>query len=257
VIASPVFIVGSPRSGTSILVVGLREAGYGGFNEGNFLSLLHTVPRTIDQHFAVFGTTDKRVLTAHVDQHVLKHEFFRSVKRMVEAEHGDGPWLDKTGNPEMIEAIPVLRFLWPTCRFVFARRRAIENVMSRLEKFPAHDFAYHCADWARNMAAWRQVRARIPAFPGIEIDQQDIGADPAGTAARLGEFLGLAPGAVAAMARAFAEQRPQETAPGTAGRILSLEETGWDERQIKVFRARCVPEMLAYGYTLDCRYRLA
>ena len=33
---SPLFIVGSPRSGTSILVMALRAAGYRGFNEGNF-----------------------------------------------------------------------------------------------------------------------------------------------------------------------------------------------------------------------------
>ena len=37
----PVFVVGSPRSGTSILVDALFSAGYKGFREGSFLLADH------------------------------------------------------------------------------------------------------------------------------------------------------------------------------------------------------------------------
>jgi hypothetical protein len=37
-----VFIVGSPRSGTSILTRAMQGLGYQGFHEGNFLTLTTT-----------------------------------------------------------------------------------------------------------------------------------------------------------------------------------------------------------------------
>ena len=52
----PIFIVGSPRSGTSILVQALLGAGYTGHHEGNLLSLLQGLERSIDQHFRIFGS---------------------------------------------------------------------------------------------------------------------------------------------------------------------------------------------------------
>jgi hypothetical protein len=253
---APVFIVGSPRSGTSILVAGLLASGYDGFHEGNFLSLLQTVARQVDRHFEVFGTNEPRVLMAQIDKEALKRSFHEAAKRMVEALHPTGNWVDKTGNPDMIQAIPILRALWPGSRFVFAKRRAIENVLSRLRKFPAHNFDFHCADWARNMAAWREARVLDPDLPGIEIDQWEISHEPTPTAHRLARFLGLTPEAAARMAEVFIRDRPQETRPGTADRVLSLAETGWNPNRLRLFQARCGAEMAAYGYTMDARYRL-
>ncbi len=42
--AAPLFIVGSPRSGTSVLVDAAFAAGFKGFREGNLLGLLQTDP---------------------------------------------------------------------------------------------------------------------------------------------------------------------------------------------------------------------
>ena len=236
--------------------MGLLAAGYSGFNEGNFLSLLNTVSRQIDRHFQVFGSTDPRVLTSRVNPARLKQTFFDAVKEVVEAQHVGQSWIDKTGNPEMIQAIPILRSLWPTSRFIFAKRRAIENVISRLKKFPDHNFDYHCADWARNMTAWRELKERDPTLPGIEIDQRDISSDPVGTAARLASFLELPPEAAQGMERVFARDRPQETRPGSADRVLALGETGWNQRQLEIFETRCGAEMHAFGYTTDATYRV-
>jgi Sulfotransferase family len=140
---SPLFIVGSPRSGTSILTQALRLADYAGYAEGNFLSLLHTLGNNVDRHFTFFASTDPDVLTTHIDRDTLKSRLFTVLRDMVEERFAGQPWLDKTGNPEMIAAIPILRTLWPHSAFIFAKRRAIENIVSRLKKFPQYDLAYH------------------------------------------------------------------------------------------------------------------
>lgn len=255
--AHPLFVVGSPRSGTSILVRALQRAGYAGFAEGNFLSLIHPLMRDIERHFATYGTTNPQVLTSRIDAGALGDAVARQVVNAALAQYESPVWLDKTGNPEMIEIIPVLLRLLPTSRFVFARRRAIENIVSRLIKFPRHTFEYHCADWARNMAAWRKLRAAHPNVPAIEIDQHDISEQPGATAAALAHFLELAEDARATLERTFRSERPQQSEPGSAQRVLSLQSTGWSAEQIRLFEQHCGEQMRAFGYSTDANYRAA
>lgn len=253
--AFPLFIVGSPRSGTSILVLALQGGGYFGYNEGNFLSILRTIERAVDLHFKTYGATDPRLLTAHLDKGALKTALYRVIADAVAAQHVGKVWLDKTGNPEMIQAIPILRDIWPEARFIFAKRRAIENIASRVKKFPRRSFKNHCADWARNMAAWRRLMAKMPDLPAIEVDQRDIGEAPAETAARIAAFLGMPAEAQAKMAAIFGSETPQQTEPGSARRMLSLAGTGWTEQQLQVFHRSCDKQMRAYGYGEDETYR--
>jgi Sulfotransferase family len=249
----PVFIIGSPRSGTSALAEGMLRAGYNGYREGNFLSLITVLGRLIERHFAVFGNDGPNVLASAVDRKALHRDIAVVFRNVVNGLNPTPPWFDKTGNPEMIEAIPTLLDLWPASVFIFAKRRAIENIVSRLKKFPAHNFEYHCRDWARNMEAWRLMRDKIPANIRVEIDQQDMIRDPGAAARAIGTLLGLGDAQVAAMAQAFQKDRPQETEAGTAQRILDLKDL-WDAPRRAMFERICGPEMKAYGYSLDESY---
>ncbi|MCI4677344.1 sulfotransferase [Rhodoblastus acidophilus] len=249
----PVFIIGSPRSGTSALAEGMLRAGYNGFREGNFLSLLTVLGRFIDRHFATFGNDGPKVLASVVDKEALMDSIAVVFRDVVNRHNPDAPWFDKTGNPEMIEAIPTLLELWPESVFIFAKRRAIENIVSRLKKFPGHNFEYHCRDWARNMEAWRLMRDKIPRDKYVEVDQQDLIRDPTTAAAAIGHLLDLADANVAAMTQAFQKDRPQETEAGTARRVLALADL-WDEPRRALFERLCGPEMKAYGYSFDESY---
>src|SRR3954469_5424274 len=168
----PVFIIGSPRSGTSALIGALLGVGYNGYREGNFLQLMPMIGAMIDRHFATFGQDGAEVLVTHVDPKALKEAINEVFAGFVNRLHPNPPWVDKSGNPEMIGAIPALMKLWPDSHFVFAKRRAIENIVSRLKKFSQHNFEYHCRDWARNMQAWRIMRDNVPKASRLEVDQQ-------------------------------------------------------------------------------------
>jgi hypothetical protein len=251
---SPVFIVGSPRSGTSILVSALRVVGYGGFNEGNFLPLINILGRAVDRHLGVTGKSSPNVLAAHVDPEFLKRKIEDVIRDMADGLNVGNMWFDKSGNPDMIEAIPRLRLLWPNSVYIFAKRRAIENVISRVKKFPAHNFEQHCASWAINMAAWRKVRAELPPDAYLEVDQFDLIRDTEGISRRITGFLGLPPELSKKILKTFKMHRPQQTSNGSAEQIYSLDSLGWSDDQVAAFKRICSSEMEAFGYTDGAGY---
>lgn len=251
---SPVFIVGSPRSGTSILVTALRGVGYEGYREGNFLPLMQVIDRIIDNHFAVSAKADTNILVSQIDPQALKNRIQNLFKELTDS-HNAGPiWFDKSGNHEMILAIPKIRRMWPDSVFIFAKRRAIENILSRVKKFPGRDFEYHCADWARNMAAWRAVRLGLPNGVYLEIDQQDLVRDTQAISARITDFLALQAAQLETLVKIFTSRRPQETRKGSATETFSLDSLGWSESQLSLFRKHCAAEMEAYGYGMGSDY---
>lgn len=251
---SPVFIVGSPRSGTSILVSALRNVGYQGYAEGNFLPLITLIGKVVDRHIAVFGKANPNVLAGQIDAKLLKARIEEVIKEFTETLNTGPLWFDKSGNADMIRAIPTLRRLWPESIFIFAKRRAIENVVSRLKKFPAHDFDYHCIDWAKNMACWRDIRAKLPADAYLEVDQQDLIRSTEEIASKIGRFLGLPDEQMIRIVKTFTSFRPQETTKGSAAMTYSIDSLGWPAAQMEIFRKHCGAEMREYGYSEDTAY---
>ena len=107
----------------------------------------------------------------------------------------------------MIKALPSVMRLWPDARVVFVKRRGIENVVSRLKKFPDVPFESHCRQWRNCMRAWEQVRDAVP--HRLELDQFDVQHRPDKAAASLAEFLTLSAGQQDLLTQCFARDRPE------------------------------------------------
>jgi hypothetical protein len=251
--APQVFLVGSPRSGTTALAGAMLAAKYNGFYEGNFLGIIERIDNIVNQYFAVFGSNNPLVLTSRLSNEEVKMEIHLLLKRLFERENPKTPWFDKSGN--LITSIPAILKLWPNAHFIFAKRRAIENILSRIKKFPNHSFEFHCRDWAAIMASWRNVREIVPGLKAIEVDQQDMIQTPDETAVRVASFLSLAPEQRESFAKFLGNRRPERTSPGTEQIISSFEHVPWSEEQRATFLHHCSVEMEAFGYTMDCTYR--
>jgi hypothetical protein len=254
-LASPVFIVGPPRAGTTALAVALRQAGYFGYDEGHLLNLLSPAARLVEEHFSENRAGVSTQLLSCVDRDRLIDGIVRLVAKFQLEHTPNQPWYDKTPGVHMIRSIGLLRRAWPQAAFVFAKRRGIENIVSRMKKFPATGFAQHCAFWAEEMAAWREVRDS--GIRKIEVDQYDLAHRPVLMAVRLGIFLGLSREQMGVFTGELMGGRWERTDDKSTTRVLSLDTCGWTREQIEIFRATCGAEMDAYGYTFDERYRIA
>jgi hypothetical protein len=158
----------------------------------------------------------------------------------------EGLWLDKTPSVNMIHLAPVLRDIWPQARFVFMKRRGIENILSRQRKFP-YDFARNCREWKQAMEAWLAVR---PALTGaaLELDQHFVATNPAGAAGAIGRLLGLSATETDRLGLALDTVRPQRTG-GVFDETLGLAETGWSDPEMQIFDELCGEVMTVFGYS--------
>jgi hypothetical protein len=246
--------VGSPRSGTSILVDVISKLGYDGFREGNFLSLITTINQFIDRHYAAFGENNPNIMVDNVDPEILKSQLTQVFCRTADALNPHPLWFDKTGNPEMLLAIPTVQRFWPDAVFIFAKRRGLENIQSRIKKFSQFPFEYHCQDWARNMFSWRQVRPLISPDRYIEIDQREMIVDSGRCADNIIALLELDVSLKPQIVSVFSGGRAQETSAGSAERVADFATIEWTDKQKEVFLARCTDEMKQFGYALDGNY---
>lgn len=254
----PIFIVGAPRSGTSAMVTSLiRGAGLAGYNEGHVLPLLNQLHQTVDDYFAAL---DGRILAPEIkdkqligqlDAEGLKNFITSKFVQIIEERLGSDLWVDKTPGAPMLAAVPGLAAIFPQARFVFAKRRGIENVLSRITKFPGQSFENQCKLWAQCMDLWLPVRAGLPRERYIEVDLRDIALHPEETAERVGSFLGLSSEQIGGIRSMWLSERPEQARAAQDYRYIGLNETDWSAEEKAIFVRVCGSSMEQYGYPLE------
>jgi hypothetical protein len=161
-------------------------------------------------------------------------------------------WLDKTPTVEMVRAAPLLRQLWPNARFIFMKRRVIENVMSRRRKFPQTTTDSHYSDWVAVMSAWLAVREQL-AGAALEIEHRNLVLDPGAVVAMIVKFLQVPDEPALLLQQFFGANRPEQT-DEDFGAIYDFEQLGLAENEAKRMTATCGPLMDAYGYSYGKSY---
>lgn len=254
----PIFIIGSGRSGTSALTGAINScAGVEGYLEGHFFPLLSFLMTNLDNFYKSKHQLldDNRHMIADIDREQVKEQIFEIFRTMGESMHEGDVWLDKSPDSAMIQAAPYLVEIWPKSRFIFAKRRGIENIISRLKKFPNVSFEKHCIEWSKTMEAWLEVKDQI-SQNSIEIEQREMALQPTDTAQKIGYFLQFNEEVVEKLAHSFSTQRPQSTGGTENPKALAIQETGWSDEQIEIFRKHCSEVSEKLGYSEDSSYYL-
>jgi hypothetical protein len=246
----PVIVLGAARSGTSAMAQALTASGsYEGYEEGHLLDLIGSLSRTVAD-FYKSRTEEWRIgrvtQIAHVPQRFIEQGLRHILIETARETYKTGYWVDKTPRTSMIAVAPLLREIWPNARFIYMRRRALENIDSRLRKFPGLDFEAQCREWALSIQNWYAIADEL-AGTAIEIDQVFMAASPGKVATTVGEFLGLSGPALARMTQALEFDQPERTA-ASFGAVADLDTLGWPERYVEMFHEICGPAMLQAGY---------
>ena len=252
----PVFILGAKRSGTSAVTQALLRSGrYAGQEEGHLLGLAGRLIELVEQHYEVNETEVTQQRNTFITR-VPERYFFDSIKgvfaHLAEQVFPSGYWIDKTPNSAMVQLAPMLKEIWPKAKFVFMKRRGIENLVSRSAKFPETAFRERCEDWRNVMEAWLRVRDGL-GRDAIEVEQLDLVREPERVADDLIRFLAIPAAEAAGFREALASDRPERTAK-TFGQVYDFETAGWSASEIKKFKEICGAMMAVYGYGYGERY---
>ena len=126
------------------------------------------------------------------------------------------------------------------------KRRVLEVIASRRNKFPNDTLENHYLDWADVMQAWLDVRATL-GEAAIEIEQLTMAQNANLSADHLQEFLGLSESQSDALRSALTNDRPEQTSAEVGYRLdlRRLALSGSEEREMK---DACDPLFRAYGY---------
>lgn len=275
----PIFIVGAPRSGTTLLQYMLRSHPEISLptGESHFL-----IPLYRDQH--AYGDLSRvenitRVLEAmearsasflHTDLHGLRFDIPTIARRLAESgcgsmrelisglfqlnARGEGKtrWGDKT--PYYVLQIPKLVEWWPHCQIIHLIRDGRDVALSMFER--RHDFrAYNtymvAKEWQNYVDRGRASGKTLDPTQYLEIRYEDMLADQKSALMRICDFLGAT----------YSDELLEFKKAGIAGKTPLLQKpvqknnrdkwrTQMSPRQISVFESVASDTLSACGYEL-------
>jgi len=248
------YILGSTRSGTSALRNAIAETRYRGHGEGHLVPVLTDMIATVrtakrsGMGHDVFGTG-----LHHLDTDALLRALFEGYERYLAEEFAGSHILDKTPTIAPILAAPDLAAYHRNAKFLYCSRRHVDNIQSKLHKFPDVALEEHAREWADCHAAWVDARAQLDAQGQdyLELDFFDLATDCAAVAERIGAYLDLDGDETAGIARYLSSQRPQAEQGRDLTRYLRLSEVDWSDEQKDRFREIATPVGAALGYGLE------
>lgn len=245
----PVFVIGAPRSGTSMLHWSLcQHDALWGSEESDFLRPMidgalqaHREGSTRgDRHWLVRQKVDADEFLAHVGV---------GLNALYTERSGGRRWVEQT--PSYTLCAPDLARMFPTAQFLVLSRDGRQVVESSRELMKlSHRRA--CKWWrlytdaARDFVAAHGERC-------LELRFEDLVTDTDRALARTFAFLGLEP--AAASTSFIVDRAPINASPGRAGEgsgdKLAPRWHGWNGRQRRTFVRLCGEALQRLGYEAD------
>jgi hypothetical protein len=253
----PIFVIGPPRSGTSIMMRAVRclLPTYVSFDEGHFLDLIPHVTAAVD-HF--YWVTKKHYhyyqnfMLAKVDASATKSVLVNGIIATAEDIYKTPYFIEKTHGPSMIYAMPNLIDHYPYGRVIFMRRRALEYMRSVMKKFTNDTWNDNLELWTKCMQARIQTSGRLGSRC-MEFDQYALYNKPDVAAALLVRHLGCDESAAAVAANVFTNELVEKTA-GTTFEPMKLSDLNLSKEAELDFVSKTKSYFEHFGWTYDEQY---
>ena len=261
-LAKPIFVVGSPRSGTSIVAEALRKSlGDKSQSETHILTAFSEVEKLLDKNFYNSPASHNNTMSlARFPSTYTKAELIKLVRNAYTKTFSSGLFIDKTPGKLMLSMLDLALYAFPESKVIFCKRRGIENVLSRVKKFKSLTFEQHLNGWVKCFEQWNVSHHKITSLLKTdgwytEIDQYYIANTPDYAASLLAESLSKEGILTEKLANIFKTSYP-EAIDGKINPICKLESTNWTDAEKHLFLKICQPTMAEQGYSLDEYYFL-
>jgi hypothetical protein len=242
-----VFIVGSPRSGTSALlramqtVFALRAHG-----ESHVMPAVAQAIHSLRLYYTRFKSVPNDLLIHQLPMGHIEAPLLEGVRAFYhKAYEGEG-WADKTPTDEAVHSAPIILKVFPDARLIVTRRNGIEVVESYRKKFNA-PFRDACENWARVMEGTRLIHEHCPDI--LEVDQFDLANAPVPTGQRIAEYLGQ-PKRGPQLGAFLTKYREDRLSTHDWAARLTLKDVDWEDGARTEFIRICGPLMAAAGYSM-------
>jgi len=253
---TPIFILGAARSGTSAVARALLDTNeYVGFEEGHLIEILAPLFVAVNDFYRLKGddaTPERNTMLSCVPQKYIQSAIKNLIGNLTLELNCKPKWIEKTPNSNMIHLAPIIKSIWPKAKFIFLKRRAIENLASRRRKFKDVKILQHFEEWAECMRAWTLTRHQLGGA-AIEVEQLYIKRDPLRVSAVLSQFLQLEAVPAQLLTQSLQTEFPQRTS-GLDQPLSTIDDLrlNFDER--KMFDVICGAMMSEFHYTYDETY---
>lgn len=258
-----VLVVGSPRSGTSALGKACRKAlRSSAHGESHVVEGVNRILTAADSFFQQSKTASiAGNLVNAIPSTVIIAQQLTALRQIYRLYYGDEVLLDKTPGIPMLESLSFALMAWPHAKVIFCKRRSMENVQSRMIKFPNVAFEQHIKQWRQSFVAWRNSKQKINKLLKhnqwfIEVDQFDMATAPSNVVERVANLLAFTTREKNVFLKQLAsDDRPEQTS-AIQTKTKSLDEFGWSDAHIALFKEVCEKEMVLQHYSYDHSYYL-
>tara|TARA_Y100000310_G_scaffold345801_1_gene470133 strand:+ start:323 stop:1429 length:1107 start_codon:yes stop_codon:yes gene_type:complete len=253
-------VVGSPRSGTTVVGNMVQRAlltkAHG---EAHLAELFNNLVAAAESHLTEsLAANNKGTMVWEMPSTLLKAQLVKQLRDLYIMYYGNEAIVDKTPGLPMLRALPLLMLAFPNAKVVYCQRRGLENVASRMRKFPKAKFEGHCQQWAQTVQLWQRTKNEVSKLLNnrrwfFEVEQFELATSPDNVISSLGEFLGAAEPSVNRMFKYQEKNSPQVTS-GKPSDVTSFQTINWSSEQKTLFLEKCASVMDSQGYSLDESY---
>jgi len=183
--SAPVFVIGSPRSGTTLLRLILdSHPRISCGEETHFLRDLEAVVGRNWELVATYGLPREWWI-----EHI--RELYEAFQAEVLARSGKVRWAEK--DPTYTLHLPFIEELFPDALYLHLLRDGYDVVASFRDRWGYKSAARAArTEWARYVGAARELGTRLPQDRFLEVRYEELVADPDGQGQRIFGFLGEA-----------------------------------------------------------------
>lgn len=243
------FIMGAPRSGTSITYYAAREVlKLAGPGESHVVPIFAQMMHQFFQYVTGFkGTAEKPgPLAGELDPRSLRVAMQAHLRAFYQSKFKDDGFVDKTPGAEALTSALFVAETFPEAKLLATQRTGIEVVQSFQIKFEA-GFEEACTAWANCMTALQRATKLVPQM--LVIDQFDLTNAPDDIGRRIAGHVER-PEVAGELTAFFRERRTDKTSAHDWRTRMTLDQTTWTDEQKRVFRAICGPMMEANSYPM-------
>lgn len=258
----PVFVVGSPRSGTSIISQAIMKTlELNSKGETHILTAFNKVDRLLHDNF--YSTKQSNISSISLSS--FPHSYAQAqllnlVRTAYHSTFSHGLFIDKTPGKLMLAMLPIALIAFPNAKVIFCKRRGIENVLSRVKKFKGMTFEQHLNGWVACFDEWKKTKEEMSLKLAsnswqIEIDQYDILMQPNEVAATICQLLKLDDKCAKHISSILKMETPEQSSTNIK-EIVNFDNVEWDESQKSLFIEVCSCMMERQGYSFNETYYL-